>query len=299
MNNYNKINNINNKIKKRNNLNKPKINISTLIGGTILWIITTIIITSFISISCNGKVIDFLYPENKINNIPSNILDNKFTNLIKNINNKVFDINCDNINNNNQNNNNQNNLLFSLLKIFGIDINGSVNSFENYFKKYNCDLIINTLKSQTEMTNNILKIFEEKSNINENFRNITKILVAPIMFIMKPFVLFFWGYLELFREIINKTIFDNSSGYNLLFKMVFSFINFFIINFFVILPVFSIKVLIHLFTFTLLPFIIMKNNCNSNINNIISKKGVKPFLLLLFVLFNIPFWSSIYNTIIK
>lgn len=312
----NKCNNINNKVKNRQ---KP-FDWSKLISGCIWWIITTMIITSFISLTCDSNVIDFLYPKTENINIESNnILKNPFTNLIKEINNKIF-VDCNYLNQkknidivggaNGGGLNKMNrighsskehgsgpiNKIINFITKFEIINPEDMEYFSKYLKEYNCELIKETLLFQNKIINIVLNIFKEDKN--DNFRNISKIIISPIMFVLKPIIVFILGYFKFFYKIIELILDDKkTTKYDIFIRFIFSIINGTIINLFVIFPIFIIKIIIHIFTFTLLPLFIMKNNCHSNVINIINKEGMKPFLGLMFILFNIPFFLYLINYI--
>ena len=316
----NKRNNINNKVKNRQ---KP-FDWSKLISGCIWWIITTMIITSFISLTCDSNIIDFLYPKTENINIESNnILKNPFTNLIKEINNKIF-VDCNYLNSEsgeksnlqeklgrgvsvtgangrgfNSSNNYSNSVISKFLNFFlkfEIINQDDMEYFSKYLKEYNCELIKETLLFQNKIINIVLNIFKEDKN--DNFRNISKIIISPIMFVLKPIIVFILGYSKFFYKIIELILDDKKTKkYDIFIRFIFSIINGTIINLFVIFPIFIIKIIIHIFTFTLLPLFIMKNNCHSNVINIINKQGMKPFLGLMFILFNIPFFIYLINYI--
>ena len=316
----NKCNNINNKVKNR----QKKFDWSKLISGSIWWIIITIIITSFISITCDNKIINFLYPTKLITNINTvNLLEeeNHFIKLIKDINNIIF-FNCktlneeekeekvggglnhleieDQKNNTSRSSNRGIGGIFKFVNFFftGKLINKTtMEIFTNYLKEYNCELFTETLQFQNEYVNNFLSIFKENKEKKENnFRNISKIIISPIIFVLKPIIVFILGYFKFFLKLLQLTLRYNEN-YDLFFKFIFGIVDGILMNLFVFFPIFILQIIIHIFTFTLLPLIIINNNSKFSIMNILNNEGMKPFLGLMFILFNIPFFNYLINYI--
>ena len=87
-----------------------------------------------------------------------------------------------------------------------------------YIKIYNLKIISDILKEVTNITRSIISIFIDCSYFN-------KILLAPVIFIMIPIIVFIKGYYTLFNNILNKITDDNN---NFLFEIVFTFFNFFL-----------------------------------------------------------------------
>ena len=296
-----------NKIQKKKKRNNELV--SSLIIGFLGWFILTLIIISFISLTCNSKIIDFLYPTKKITDIPNSIYNNKFTNMIKNINNKIFDfncvINCENVEEEEDNTMRGGADIFGLgYKLFLGDtinkifktIKKAIIKFENYIKMFNCIIITNTLKSQIDIINSVYTIFENKKDKNENFKNLTKILLAPILFVLKPIINVVWGAIMLLKETIHNSFSSKNNCYNLFIKLFISMINLFFINI-IAFPILISQFIFHILSFTILPIFIIKNNSKSSISNIIKTEGLIPLLIFLLVIFNIPFIINLFSLV--
>ena len=108
---------------------------------------------------------------------------------------------------------------------------------------------------------------------------------------MIPIIVFIKGYYTLFNNILNKITDDNN---NFLFEIVFTFFNFFLLNPIVFILL-SIKIILHIFTFLFLPFFIIKNTSVASIDKIMNIEGFKMFMIIIFLLFNIPTFITLFN----
>jgi len=259
-----------------------------LIVVNMMFVILFFIIINFLSLTDEKTVIDFLYPKESTI-IPNELSHNMITKKIKEMNDYIFNIKCD-ISKSNISKSDSNISILSLIgKLIGFK-GFNMRDFQNYIFKYNCDIITEILQSESDLANTILKSFEDKYP----YPLITKMVMAPLIFIIIPIINFISSYFILFKEIFRKT-FSEANGQNdlfdnFLFKIIFGYFNLLIMSFFIIPSIFSIKTLIHMFTFTILPFLIFKKNYIFNFEDNEKKiKGIITFISLMFIFFNIPF----------
>lgn len=317
--------NIKNKVKKKN----KSVDLSKLGTGFGWWALISTIIISYISLTADNNIIKFLYPKN-INeiNITSKLLkdNSSLINLIKEIN--FFSISeCKQEETSNtynaqggasssikgvenviqvkgkENKGLGNKGLGWLFKIIKFIFVGGMDTeyFMKYLQDYNCKLIRYTLKFQNKYINSFLEEVNDLFKVNDNDKNLIKktifiiwnFIQPIIVFILKPIIVFILGYLKFIWKIIVLTF--EKGGYGFTGKLIFSFINGVIMNIFVLI-MFIIQILIHIFTFTLLPLFIIKPDNNNHPINIFENKFV-PFIILL-LLFLIPFFIDLIPFII-
>jgi hypothetical protein len=282
----------------------------SLIVVNMMFVILFFIIINFLSLTDGDKntdrdkkkvtvtVIDFLYPKESTI-IPNELSQGMITKKIKQMNDYIFNMKCDiskSYISKSGGSNRSSSIIGIIINSIGnvIGFKGfNMSDFQNYIFKYNCDIITEIL--QSDVANTILKNFEE------NYQLITKIVMAPLIFIIIPIIYFISSYFILFKEIFCKT-FSEANGQNdlfdnFLFKIIFGYFNLLIMSFFIIPSIFSIKTLIHMFTFTILPFLIFKKDYIFNFEDNEKKiKGIITFISLMFIFFNIPF---LYNSILR
>ena len=233
-----------------------------------LFIFIFFIIINFLRLTFDISINKFLYPENESeanltdeNPVLNFIKKDYFTQFISEKNKDIIIFN--------------NNIKNQKLKELGMG---------KYIKIYNLKIISDILKEVTNITRSIISIFIDYSYFN-------KILLAPVIFIMIPIIVFIKGYYTLFNNILNKITDDNN---NFLFEIVFTFFNFFLLNPIVFILL-SIKIILHIFTFLFLPFFIIKNTSVASIDKIMNIEGFKMFMIIIFLLFNIPTFITLFN----
>ena len=264
----------------------------SLIVVNMMFVILFFIIINFLSLTDGDKntVIDFLYPKESTI-IPNELSQGMITKKIKEMNDYILNMKCD-ISKSNISKSDSSTSLTLIGKLIGFK-GFNMRDFQNYIFKYNCDIITEIL--QSDVANTILKSFED------NYSLITKMVMAPFIFIIIPIIYFISSYYILFKGILSKT-FSEANGQNdlfnnFLFKIIFGYFNLLIMSFFIIPSIFSIKTLIHMFTFTILPFLIFKKDYIFNFeDNEKQIKGIITFISLMFIFFNIPF---LYNSILR
>lgn len=198
--------------------------------------------------------------------------------------------------------NNIQNKITGLLAIIKVFIYGmDTEYFKKYLQYYNCELIRTTLRFQNKYINSILEeandLFKVKDNDKKKYVLFKKLFsviwnyILPfIVFILKPIGVFILGYLKFVWTIIELTF--EEGGYGFTGKLIFSFINGFIMFIFVFI-MFIIQILIHIFTFTLLPLFIIKSDSDNSLIHIFGKNFIPLIILLL--LFLRPFFIYLFN----